>query len=265
MTSRRLSTALRAALAFGLLATAACRDGAHDEEDPARARIDFAGSTPAYETLEIDSGLLEVAEGVQMRTVTTFQTFWEVEASGTAYTDWIMPIADTGSISLRGEATIDVYATVTIPGQEFDGLVGTRTADLGVGVSEFDPFLLDEPWLLGFDMPNEIEVRVEPASGIGLAFVVEMSLSLLPTYEGLCLGVDEDADAAQYTVVIQPMADFKYLYSVETVTPISNTRLGSVGFDFEWDELDEDFGLEIDLGAYSMEDGERVEDSRPCG
>lgn len=242
-----------------LAAATACAD---DVDDTERARIDFRASVPAFDTLEVDSGPQPVAEGVVMRTVTTFDAFWEVEASGTARGAGIEPIAGTGEVSVRGVAQVEVFATVTLPGYEFDGLVGTRTAELESGLASFDPFALDEPRLLGFDIPNEIQLRLDPVGGVGLAYVVEMSLTYLPTYEGLCLAVDEDAQAAQYTGMLQPVADFKYVHAVELVTPLGNDRLGALGLDVDTGQA---VGLELDLGTYSMDDGEPVASSMPCG
>ncbi len=237
---------------------AACADTNDAGAD--RGRIDFSASIPALEAVEVDSGPVEVADGVSMRTVATFETFWDIEASGVARGQTVEPIDDTGSISARGQLTIDVYATVTLPGEEFDGLAGTRTLDIETEVSSFDPFLIDEPQILGMDLPSELEVRVDPASGFGLAFVVEVGMALVPTYEGVCLGVDQAAEAAQYTVLLQPFGDFKYLYAVELVTPVDRTRLGAVGVDLDFSDL----GVEVDLGTYSLDDGEPVQGSTPC-
>lgn len=161
---------------------------------------------------------------------------------------------------MSGTATVELYATVTIPGHESDGLVGTETVDITTNVSRFDPFLIDDPYVLGLDIPSEIELRFDPASGTGLAFVIEMRFNMLPTYEGKCVGIDQTAGTAQYTMHVQPIGDLGYNFAAELVSPVGRNRLGEALLGLDFSEL----GDEIDMGTYSVEDGAPLDGPGPC-
>lgn len=256
----RRRRALQAALLSCLVATAACATDEPGADEQERARIEFAESIPAFTSVEVDSGPVEVAEGVTMRTVTTFDTSFDLEAAGIVRGERVDPIDDTGAISAHGQVEVQVFATVTLPGYEFDGLAGTQTFEVDTEISRFDPFLIDDPRILGLDIPSEYEVRIDPKGGLGLAFIVELSLGLYPTYEGTCLQVDDATQSAQYTMRLQPVGDLKYLYGVELVTPLGSSPRGSIGVDLDFSEL----GTEVDMGTYSLDDGQPV-DAKPCG
>jgi hypothetical protein len=246
----------------GALALGACSDdaGAGPSPDGTHARLDFGATLPSLGLGPYEGEPVEVTPGVILRMDTSYETAWELAASGIARGDFIEPIDDSGEISLLGSVTVDLYATVTLPGQEHDGFVGTQTLSFETEVSRFDPFLIDDPYQLGFDVPNEIEVRFDPASGVGLAFVIEMSISWLPTYEGKCLRIDDAAGVAQYTMDLQPIADIKHLFAVELVSAAGRVRLGQAGLDIDLVDL----GANVDLGTLSTEDGTPMDEPGPC-
>lgn len=263
MAIMRFPARLTTLLTFGAaLALGACRDdaAAGPSSDASNARLDFEGTIEGLQLGPYEGEPVEVTPGVIVRMDTAYELSWALAASGIGRGDFVEPVAGTGEISLVGTVTVDLYATVTLPGQEFDGFVGTQTLPFETGISEFDPFLVDEPYQLGFDRPNEIEVRFDPASGTGLAFVIEMMLTWLPTYEGKCLRVDEEAEVAQYTMELQPVADFKYLFAVEIVSAAGRVRLGERGLDIDLGEL----GARADMGTLSMEDGMPTDEPGPC-
>ena len=240
----------------GLLVLPACAD-----DDDSAVQLDFARSIPALQTIEIDSGLVPVADGIEVRTVTTFEASWEFAASGVVHDDaWIEAIEGTGEIGLVGNATIELYADISRPGEEFEGLVGTQTFSVTTNIATFDPFLIDDPMLLGLDLPGEIEARFDPPSGTGLAFVVEGGVFMAPTYEGRCLEQDPQTQRAQYTMDILPVGDFKYILAAEFVTPFTRDRFAEIG-------IESDFGSDetaVDLGTLSTVDGSPVDGSGPC-
>ena len=82
---------LRTALALGLAPSAGACAEAPESTD---VRLDFERTIPAYDAIEVDSGLVEVTEGVSLRTVTTFEAAWSFAASGLARGSLVAPSDD---------------------------------------------------------------------------------------------------------------------------------------------------------------------------
>lgn len=252
----------------GVVALVSVACGAEGSE-PESIELNFANEAPVMRDVVVETDYVELMSGVEVRTVTTVELDASFAASGIAKGSRIEGIDGTGELGFVGRMTIEMYARVDDP--PFEGLVGTETFTTNVPVGEFDPFLIEDPRVLGLDVSSQIRMEVQSAVVPGLTFGVEASLAMLPTYEGVCLQIDEDEGIAQYTMRLQPLGDLVYLYTLDVPSPLGSTRVAEVGVGdnplFGVDGDLSEFGRVYDAGQIDLSDGSALEgdDEGPCG
>ncbi|MEM6290784.1 MAG: hypothetical protein AAGA54_05940 [Myxococcota bacterium] len=229
--------------------------GCQDDPEPDRVPLSFEADAPVVRDFVLDTDYVEVAPGVQARVVTTLEADFTFVAEGEARGTEIRSIADSGRIGFTGSATVEVFARVDDP--PFDDLIGTEQFTYASNLATFSPYLVDDPQSFLLDVPATFDFEFELP---GLVYSLEMGMLFLPTYEGACLEVDEEARAVQYTMQMQPVADFVYRESVAVVTPLGRTTLGEVDLSID----NGDLGRTYDAGTLSLDDGAPLDIEGPC-
>ncbi len=229
--------------------------GCQDDPEPPPVPLSFEAEAAAVRDFVLDTDYVEVAPGVQARVVTTLEADFTFVAEGEARGTEIRSIADSGQIGFRGSATVEVFARVEDP--PFDDLVGSEQFTYTSNLATFSPYLVDDPQSFLLDFPATFDFEFELP---GLVYSLEMGMLFLPTYEGACLQVDEDERAVQYTMQMQPVADFVYRERVALVTPLGQTTLGEVDLRIDNAEL----GRIYDVGTLSIDDGRPLDIEGPC-
>lgn len=244
----------------GVLGLAMLGSGCGGDTEPEQVEISLEVVEPAFATIDYDSDWVELGPGVSVQLVASLET--EVEQSAVVFArgEELEPEPDSGTLTLRGTLTVELFADVDAGGQVFMGSVGTSTVTVETELASYDPFLIMEAIvpLLNTPAPGDITFTKGP-----LTYRVQNGFRFLPTLEGVCVGADSETDSMQYVNKLAWDVEYGPAVWVGVETPLgAPSKLAEAGLTFSAEVTPPRV---FDLGTYSLSDGSEVSGVGPCG
>jgi hypothetical protein len=245
-----------AALAVSLMAANGCSESG----EPEPVEIELSSTERAFEPLEYDTGWIELSQGVSVLVVSRLEAEIEHGALVLARGQALDPQPESGTFTVRGTLSVEMFADIDVQGQTFEGSVGSASVTVETDVATYDPFLIREALvpLLNAQEPGEVTFQDGP-----FTYRVQNGYSFLPTLEGVCVGIDEEEEVMQYVNQLTWTVDYGHSIWVGIETPLgAPSTLAEGGFSFEATVVP---SRQFDLGSYSLTDGRPVDGVTPCG
>ena len=244
-----------------LLLCAVLVGGCKDEESSGFAgELAFSGEHDFLPGFEVDTGWTPEQSPASVRVTASAGGQVAVVAKATTDGSVLMPVPESGELSVEGSLILEVNARIDASGVQYEGVVDSFEYGIESPAIPFEPFALDQPVSATAQLPAEEIARAPIPSVPGSTLVLEITGGSIDTvFEGTCATAADGF--AQFTGRTTMSASVEAASSIEIEIPIVGTEtFGPFAFTIGVPEIVHT----LDLGTVSLTTGETVPDRGIC-